>query len=83
MLNIVGTWADPANSVANINWVRATAEAMQPHASAAPYINFMGEEDAQRVVAAYSPANYERLRALKRKYDPRNLFRLNQNIRPD
>lgn len=84
VLNIVGTWPDPADSVANIDWVRSTYDAIVSDSeSAAPYVNFMGEETSERVRAAYSPSNYARLVALKREYDPNNLFRLNQNIRPD
>jgi FAD/FMN-containing dehydrogenase len=83
VLNIVGTWPDPAESEANIRWVRSTHDAIASNTPVAPYINFMGDETTERVRAAYGPANYDRLVALKRKYDPRNLFRLNQNIRPD
>jgi FAD/FMN-containing dehydrogenase len=56
---------------------------MAPHASGASYVNFLGEESEDRVRAAYRPAAYARLRALKQQYDPTNLFRLNQNIRPE
>ena len=83
VLNIVGTWPDPVDSAANVEWVRSTYDAIAAHSAAAPYINFMGEEASEHVRAAYSPGNYERLVALKREYDPHNLFRLNQNIRPD
>jgi len=82
VLNIVGTWPDPADSAANVEWVRSAYDAIAAHSAAAPYINFMGEESGERVRAAYSPDNYERLVALKRQYDPHNLFRLNQNIDP-
>ena len=47
------------------------------------YVNFLGDEGADRIRQSYGPEKYERLRALKRKYDPDNLFRLNQNIPPD
>ncbi len=82
VLNLVGTWPDPNDSELNVRWVRECYAAIGPHASG-PYVNFMGDEAQDRVRAAYNPANYERLVALKRQYDPRNLFRLNQNIRPD
>jgi hypothetical protein len=83
VLNIVGTWPAPAASKANIDWVRATFDAITPHATRRPYVNFMGEEGQERVRAAYNTSSYDRLVALKRQYDPGNLFRLNQNIRPD
>ena len=47
------------------------------------YVNFLGQEGAERVLAAYGPEKFERLVALKRKYDPTNCFRVNQNIPPD
>ena len=54
---------------------------MQPHLEEGVYVNNLGEEGEDRVRAAYGP-NYERLVALKNKYDPTNFFRLNQNIKP-
>ena len=63
------------------DWVRGFWSALEPfHASV--YVNFLMEEGQDRVREAYGPAKYERLRALKREYDPDNLFRLNQNIPP-
>jgi FAD/FMN-containing dehydrogenase len=80
VLNLVGTWADPSESDLHIQWVRDTHAALIPHATGGVYVNFMGDEGNDRVRAAYGPAIYERLVALKRAYDPGNLFRLNQNI---
>ena len=55
---------------------------MQSHAGGRVYLNFLGEEGADRVRQAYGAGNYERLVELKRTYDPTNFFRLNQNIEP-
>ena len=58
---------------------------MAPYSSGGVYVNYLGQEtdeDAERVKSAYGPEKYARLAALKQKYDPTNLFRLNQNIRP-
>lgn len=81
ILNLIGGWTDADESDAHIAWVRQTAQALKPYATGAAYLNFLGEEGEARVRAAYG-ANYDRLVALKDKYDPINLFRLNQNIRP-
>ncbi len=80
----LSSWVDPAEDGRNIGWTRALAEAMQPFSSGGAYITQLGveaEEGADRIKDAYGP-NYERLAALKNKYDPTNLFRHNQNIRP-
>jgi hypothetical protein len=80
----LSSWLDPAADGVNIRWTRDLAEAMQPFSSGGAYITQMGveaEEGAERIKAAYG-SNYERLAALKMKYDPTNLFRHNQNIRP-
>ncbi len=55
---------------------------MRPYSTGGVYVNFLGEEGEDRVIAAYVKAKYGRLVALKDKYDPTNFFRLNQNIRP-
>jgi FAD/FMN-containing dehydrogenase len=83
VLNIVGTWPDPTESPAHVQWVRDTHAALTPHATGGVYVNFMADEGQDRVRAAYGPATYQRLVTLKRTYDPHNLFRLNQNITPD
>ena len=67
---------------ATIRWARDLWERMQPFSAGGAYINYMGDEGEDRVRAAYSPAKYERLVGLKHTYDPTNMFRLNQNIRP-
>lgn len=79
---ILAKWAEPQESDEHISWARDFWQAMEPSASAAVYVNNLGEEGEDRVRAAYTPERYERLVALKDKYDPDNLFRLNQNIRP-
>ena len=79
---VTSVWSDPAETDANVQWTRELWEAMQPFLSGRVYVNYLGEEGEERVKAAYTPAKYERLVALKTKYDPTNLFRLNQNIKP-
>jgi FAD/FMN-containing dehydrogenase len=78
----VEIWEDPAADAPNIRWARALWERMQPFSAGGAYINYMGDEGEDRVRAAYSPAKYARLVALKNRYDPANMFRLNQNIKP-
>jgi FAD/FMN-containing dehydrogenase len=82
VLNIVGLWMEQENADKHIAWAREFAQAIQPFSTGQVYLNFLGDEGAARVKAAYGAARYERLVALKNKYDPTNLFRLNQNIKP-
>jgi FAD/FMN-containing dehydrogenase len=81
-MTIDGVWSDPGDADACIAWVRGFWEAVRPHATGRVYVNFLGAEGEDRVRGAYGPAKYERLRALKREYDPTNFFRANQNIVP-
>jgi hypothetical protein len=74
-------WSDATDSDRNVQWTQALFEAMQPHLEAAVYVNNLGDEGQGRVQAAYGE-NYPRLAAIKRTYDPDNLFRANQNIDP-
>jgi len=74
-------WTDPAGDEANVAWARDAWKAMQS-CSDGVYVNYLSEEGEERVRAAYGPQKYERLVALKRKYDPMNLFRMNQNVVP-
>lgn len=79
---IPSVWADPGATDENIAWTRETFAALQPYAAGRRYVNYLGsDEDDEAVRAAFGP-NYDRLAQLKRRYDPENLFRLNQNIRP-
>jgi FAD/FMN-containing dehydrogenase len=80
-MNVHGRWADAEKDEACIGWARDLFKAAAPFATGAVYVNFMTQDEGERVRAAYG-SNYERLVQLKRKYDPTNLFRLNQNIRP-
>jgi FAD/FMN-containing dehydrogenase len=80
-LIIIGEWTDPAQTDECIAWTRATYDALRPHMADAAYVNYLDADDAERVRAAYGP-NYNRLRELKQRYDPDNVFHLNQNISP-
>jgi FAD/FMN-containing dehydrogenase len=78
---LLSQWTDSADSAKNIEWTRAFFEAMEPFLERGVYVNDLGEEGEERVKAAYG-TNYERLVAVKDKYDPTNFFRMNQNIKP-
>jgi FAD/FMN-containing dehydrogenase len=78
---IAGMWPDPADNADNIRWVRDYYEATAPYSAEGGYVNFMADDDQDRIRANYG-ANYDRLADIKRRYDPNNLFHLNQNIRP-
>jgi hypothetical protein len=81
VLNVPGRWENSAQDTGCIEWARAFFRASAPYTSACAYVNFMTEEEGNRVAAAYG-ANYDRLVQLKKRYDPENVFHLNQNIRP-
>ncbi len=81
IMNVHGRWDDPKADGKCIGWCRELFDAATPHATGGVYVNFMTEEEAQRVEAAYGDS-YKKLVELKNKYDPTNMFRLNQNIRP-
>jgi FAD/FMN-containing dehydrogenase len=81
-LGIYSLWRDPAQNDTNVTWVRQTWQALQPHMPGAVYVNELGDDEgADRVRMAYG-ANYERLRRIKAKFDPQNVFSLNANIAP-
>jgi hypothetical protein len=77
---MVAAW-DSGGAERHIAWAQACWRALSPCASSGVYVNFLGNEGEERVRAAYG-VNYERLVALKNRYDPTNFFSLNQNIRP-
>lgn len=81
VMNVHGRWADPAKDEACIAWARSLWKAAAPFATGSVYVNFLTQEEGNRVPDAYGE-NYERLVALKNKYDPTNLFGVNQNISP-
>jgi FAD/FMN-containing dehydrogenase len=78
---MVGVDPDPANKEKITSWAKSYFDALHPHSAGGAYVNFLMDEGEDRVKATYGD-NYERLVAIKNKYDPQNLFRVNQNIRP-
>lgn len=77
-------WADPQDTEQQIRWTRDLWTAIRPFSSGGVYVNFLSADDGEdRVRAAYGAAKFERLAQLKRKYDPRNLFQMNKNIKPE
>jgi FAD/FMN-containing dehydrogenase len=80
-MNVHARWTDPAQDAECMAWARETFAATAPFATGGVYVNFMTGDESERVRSAYGP-NYDRIRAIKRKYDPTNVFRVNQNVRP-
>jgi FAD/FMN-containing dehydrogenase len=81
IMNVHTRWRDKAQDQGCIAWARHLFEAAAPFASGSVYVNFMPDDEKDRVEKAYG-TNYRRLAEIKRRYDPGNLFRMNQNIRP-
>jgi FAD/FMN-containing dehydrogenase len=82
MAHPIAAWQDPSQTDLHVNWVRRFSDAMSRHATGGVYLNFEPSEGEQKVRAGYGAAKYAKLVALKDKWDPENLFRVNQNIRP-
>ncbi|AQV93296.1 FAD-linked oxidase [Cupriavidus necator] len=81
IMNLHGRWDAPADDDKCISWAREVFRAAGPYALGSVYVNFLTQEESDRVGAAYGP-NYDRLVEVKRRYDPSNLFRHNHNINP-
>ena len=81
MVNYAAFYTDPDDRPAKLSWLKDFAAAMYQGDDGA-YVNFVNDEGPERVRAAYPGATWDRLRRVKRQYDPENLFRLNQNIPP-
>jgi hypothetical protein len=78
---IVGVDPNPSNMTYIIPWVKSYWEELHPHSAGGAYVNFMMDEGQERVQATYRD-NYDRLVTVKNRYDPTNLFHVNQNVRP-
>jgi len=81
VLNVHTRWQEAARDQECVGWARRFFDATAPHATGMVYVNFMPEDEVDRVTSAYGP-NYARLAALKTRFDPNNVLRLNQNIQP-
>jgi FAD/FMN-containing dehydrogenase len=81
-LVIQARWKNASESAQNLAWTQDFFDAMKAHSTGTVYVNFIADEGERRVADAYNAPAFQRLRNIKRKYDPENLFRMNQNIRP-
>ena len=79
---LTSEWTDSADDESNVQWTKETFSVVEQFMARAVYVNYLGDDEQEdRVSAAYG-ANYQRLRQIKKKYDPDNAFSLNQNIEP-
>ncbi|QNE18589.1 FAD-binding oxidoreductase [Kribbella qitaiheensis] len=77
-----GVWSDPADDATGIAWAKNVCADLRPYSTGAVYLNFIGDEGHDRVVAGFGKENYDRLARVKAEFDPGNVFHLNQNILP-
>ena len=82
MVNVAALYERPDEAAVHEPWVKAFAVALRQESDGGAYVNFLGDEGEERVREAYPGSTWERLVEIKRRYDPTNLFRLNQNIPP-
>jgi FAD/FMN-containing dehydrogenase len=80
--HLIGMWTDPADTPRNIAWLRELQQACAPYTTGRAWLNFLGDGSTTRVRRALGDDKYERLQRVKDRYDPDNVFRLNQNIAP-
>jgi FAD/FMN-containing dehydrogenase len=81
MANVAAVYASPEEDAVHLAWAEAAAAALRQGPDGA-YVNFLGDEGEERVRAAYPGESWSRLAGVKRRYDPENVFRLNQNVPP-
>ena len=81
IMNVHGRWSDAGDDERVRAWARQAFEEVAPHATGSGYVNFLTEDEGERVTASYG-VNYARLQAVKLRFDPGNLFRMNLNIAP-
>ena len=79
---LISEWIDPAITDSCIAWARETYAAMLPFFAPGRYVNYLGDDETDDPIAAAYGSNYRRLQRIKSKYDPKNFFRMNQNLRP-
>jgi len=82
VLNVHGRWETPNEDQKCTSWAKAFFKASTPYSTGGVYVNFMTAEETDRIQAAYKPAVWKRLVEVKNKWDPKNLFHMNQNIKP-
>jgi FAD/FMN-containing dehydrogenase len=80
--HLIATWNDAADDESNIAWLRSLQEACRPHTEGGAFLNFVGDDREEHVRSAVGETKYRRLVEVKDTYDPENIFRLNQNVRP-
>ena len=81
VMNVHTRWQEARDDARCIGWAREFYDATRPYASGTAYVNFLSEEDGERLSTTYG-GNFARLSQIKAKYDPGNTFRVNQNIKP-
>ncbi|SIR77636.1 FAD-binding oxidoreductase [Williamsia sterculiae] len=83
VVHLITSWEDPEATAGCVRWTREAYDRLEPFAAEGAYLNFIGDEGQDRIRASFGEETYQRLRAVKRQFDPHNRFHLNQNIEPD